>query len=461
MSKSTHQFEVKGVDKSAGAFGSIKNRAAATSAQIRSMVGGAIAAAGAYLSFRAIKGGIDELGYLSDVAQKTSTSVDELTKTATALEILGIQNMGVQQLGKAFDYMAKTTGRTGMEGFYQTIAELGKIPDASKRAEMSMKVFGKSGMEFMPLVNAAKDGTAAFRSVVDAMPAVSQAAAGMGDELSDAEKIGAAGFKSIWLKALGAVCSQFGVDFRGGASAMVAYVDYGVSVAWRYLKSLFDKNDEGVRRFETAWKTVGFGIVRSVVTISAVCFEYIKTIPERLLAGFAGGIMGIPGIFSKSYRESHDQKMKEWVSGISQEMWMEVDKDLKALGIDIVKDSLKVELQGLFSDVKIDDLEEKLEKMLKLAARLRENVGNAAMSSGVRNKNDTELKELDNVRKARILNDLVLGGSNAALKMQLLGPTYQSDTKKMVSILQKIEQNTEKTADNTEESGETMNVIDR
>ena len=121
MSKSTHQFEIKGVDKSAGAFGSIKNRAAATSTQIRSMVGGALGALGAYFTFRSIKGGIDELGHLSDIAQKTNTSVGDLTQTAAAMNALGIQNMGVDQLGKAFDYMAKTTGRSGMEGFYKTV----------------------------------------------------------------------------------------------------------------------------------------------------------------------------------------------------------------------------------------------------------------------------------------------------------------------------------------------------
>ena len=57
MSKSTHQVAIKGVDQTGAAFKSISNRAKATGAQIRSIMGGAIAAAGAYLSFRSIKSG--------------------------------------------------------------------------------------------------------------------------------------------------------------------------------------------------------------------------------------------------------------------------------------------------------------------------------------------------------------------------------------------------------------------
>lgn len=199
MSQSTHQIKVKGVDQTGGAFSSIKNRAAATGAQVRSMLGGALAAAGAYLGFRAVKGGIDELGHLSDIAQKTSTSVGELTQTAAAMGALGIQNMGVDQLAKSFDYMAKTTGRTGMAGFYQTIAELGKIEDVAQRGQEAMKIFGRSGMEFMPLINAADTSVEALQTVVAAMPKVPQSAADAGDAMSDAMGFAANQVKSIWL----------------------------------------------------------------------------------------------------------------------------------------------------------------------------------------------------------------------------------------------------------------------
>ena len=84
MSKSSHQIAVTGVDQTAKTFQSIQARAIATGRRISSVMGGAIAAAGAYLSFRSIKGGIDELGSLSDMAMKAGTSVEFLTKATTA-----------------------------------------------------------------------------------------------------------------------------------------------------------------------------------------------------------------------------------------------------------------------------------------------------------------------------------------------------------------------------------------
>ena len=216
MSQSTHQIRVQAKDQTSAAFGSIKSRAAATGAQIRSMLGGALAAAGAYLGFRAVKGGIDELGHLSDIAQKTSTSVGELTQTAAAMSALGIQNMGVDQLAKTFDFLAKNTGRTGMAGFYQTIGEIGKLPNAADRAQAAMKAFGKSGMELMPLINAADTSVEALQTVVAAMPKVPQSAADAGDAMSDAMGFAANQAKSIWLQGLASICGWFDNEYKGG-----------------------------------------------------------------------------------------------------------------------------------------------------------------------------------------------------------------------------------------------------
>ena len=105
MSSSTHQIKVKANDQTAGAFASIQNRAKAAGVNIRKMLGGAIAAAGAYLGVRSFVAGVDELGRLSDTAMKASTSVDELTSAATALKVLGI-NSSIDSLAQAFAKMA-------------------------------------------------------------------------------------------------------------------------------------------------------------------------------------------------------------------------------------------------------------------------------------------------------------------------------------------------------------------
>ena len=70
--------------------------------------------------------------------------------------------------------------------------------------------------------------------------------------------------------------------------------------------------------------------------------------------------------------------------------------------------------------------------------------------------------EADVGRQTRISNDLVMAGSNAAMRMQILGPTLQSESKKQTALLERIATNTEKTADNTEESAkEGFDTLDK
>ena len=108
---------VTGIDKTGAAFNSIRNRARRTGAQIRSIMGGAIAAAGAYLSLRAIKGAVDELGKLSDLAMKAGTSVEFLTKSATAFKVAGL-DVTAESLTRALQYMQKNTGQQGEGAFF-------------------------------------------------------------------------------------------------------------------------------------------------------------------------------------------------------------------------------------------------------------------------------------------------------------------------------------------------------
>ena len=411
MSKSTHQFEIKGVDKSGGAFSSIKGRAAATAAQIRSMVGGALAAAGAYMSFRAIKGGIDELGHLSDIAQKTSTDVGELTGAVAAMGALGIQNMGVDQLGRAFDYMAKTTGRSGMEGFYQTIGELGKIPDVAKRGQEAMRIFGRSGMEFMPLINAADTSVEALQTVVNAMPKVPQSAADAGDAMSDAMGFAANQVKSIWLQGLGAICGWFDNEYKGGvreASLQAGnYMEYYAKLAATKCIAWYRKVQEYLKRYGDFWGTL-VGAKMGGASWSEA-FDMAGTAYEQAAAEY------------EEVAEEIDQKEQERT-----ERFKRAFEDRK----------IAIEnFQGAYNKAAIS-----IEKRKGLDGKAAEDVA----------------------RQTRISNDLIMGGSNAATRLQLLGPTLQSEQKKTNELLEKVVENTAKTADNTEEtaSGENMGVID-
>lgn len=420
---------VKGVDQTGAAFGSIKNRAAATGAQIRTMLGGALAAAGAYLGFRAIKGGIDELGHLSDVAMKTSTSVDELTQAATAMSVLGIQNMGVEQLAKAFDYMAKATGRTGMAGFYETVAQLGKIEDVAQRSQAAMQIFGRSGMEFMPLLNAANDGTEALQGLIGVMPGISDAAAQSADSVSDSMTIAGDNLKKIWYNALGVICRNLDEQFPGGvrqatAAAMVHFESW-VKKAWRYL--------------------VWFG------TNSGIVFSAAVTNWEEILKAFGEYFKDIFSAIGDFFVGMWNTTWEDWKNG----KWFGKGPEMLAAGLEKAVEKAGKKLAPLlglgdlidldFGDIdeglrlelaKIEKLGEWYDKSVKTTRARAAEGGGGAMS----------------LKTPAIRNDLILGGSNAATRLQLLGPTLQSETKKQTSILEKIAANTEKVADNTEEN---------
>lgn len=214
---------VNGIDKTGAAFTSIRNRAKATGASIRSIMGGAIAAAGAYLSFRSIKSGIDELGNLSDLAMKAGTSVEFLTKASTAFQVSGL-NVGTDQLVKSMQYLEKATGKTGESAFFEAIESLSKIEDPVKRGAEATRMFGRSALELQPLINGGEEAVKKFRTFQELMPGVSSSAANAGDEIADAMTIAGNGMKSIWLKVIGKVCALFGDEFPGGVRAGVLNV---------------------------------------------------------------------------------------------------------------------------------------------------------------------------------------------------------------------------------------------
>lgn len=406
MSSSQHQIQVKGVDKTGGAFASIKNRAASAGASIQKLVGGAFAAAGAYLGFRAVAGGINELGHLSDIAQKTSTSVDELTRAATAFNVLGIQHMGVDEIGKAFDYMAKTTGRTGMAGFYQTLEELGKIPDAAARGQEAMRIFGKSGMELMPLVNAADTTVDALQTVVNAMPGVPQAAADVGDAAADAMAFAANQVKSVWLQGLGFLANKINNDYTGDVrtAALRAgnYLEY-------YTKRAVSKCLTWWKKYTGAWSAVGSAI---------------------------GGAVG--GFREKGWRGIAEGWSIGWESGIEElaETIIEADK-------------LDEERTARWRK-NYEDRAAVIEHFAKAYDR-------AAISLAKRNATDNGggngLKGLASAAKSlpALRNDLIFGGSNDALKMQLRGASTQNEMKVQTATLKQIADNTKKTAEGVED----------
>ena len=438
MSKSTHQVAIKGVDQTAGAFNSIAARAKATGAQIRSIMGGAIAAAGAYLSVRAVKEAVAELGKLDDIASKTSTNVEELTQAVNGLQIIGIST-SVDSLAKSLMLMQKNTGRSGMAGFYETIEELGKIPDVAERSKQAMAIFGRSGLELMPIVNAAREGTDAIKGVIGAMPGIPAAAAKAGDDANDAWSIVCAEFHSLWLQTVGAVLRFFGADMGNGMRQAAA---------------------EGMAQFEFGIKT-GFVSVKMAL---AQIWRYTAGYIQQFFSAIANGIgVGIQSIQAAAVGVYKGKGIKE--------LWKEQLWYFKE-GMDAVKDGWSDTGEKL--DQELRDLDEENQKRVDAWMKRRDEKMEAASKLGLNYRKVSEAMSAPDApggnnatpanvaeavsRAVRVSNSLIMGGSNAERRLSVLGPTYQNEQKKQTEYLKTIAKNTEKTAENTD-GGEDLQVL--
>lgn len=392
MADANLNLKAKGVDQTAQMFKSIKNRAKDTGISIKKMLGGSLAAAGAYLGFRNIISGFNELGSMSDIAQKTSTNVGELTSMLTSLAVLGIKT-DIDSLAKSFQTMERNTGRSGMAGFYQTLEELGKIPDIQKRNEEAMKVFGKSGLEFMPLINASKDGTTALREVSGAFIEVSQSAADNGDKIADSMTIATNGFKNLWLNALGAVGEWFDGLFAGGVrqatAELMADIEYNAKLM--------------VITFQRAFKQIGGGLVALGESIGGAIGAAIGTLWE-------GGSW---------------EDYKNNVGNAISKPWENLETDLAEFDAE--------------AQARANNWAKRHEERLQAIKNLESNISaSVAVSGHVNNPVAEVAKKLD-----KVSNALVEANTNEVQKMAILGPQLNSETKKQTQILEKIAKNTE------------------
>lgn len=391
MSQSTHNIAIKGKDQTATAFQSIQARAIAAGNRIRKVIGGALAAAGAYLSFRSIVNGINELGSLSDMAAKAGVSVDALTRSATAFQVAGL-NLPVETLAKSFQYLQKNTGKGGLDNFYGVLDAIRKIEDPAKRGAELVKNFGRAGTELMPLIDGGNEAIEKIKTLTSLMPGVSQAAADAGDAAADSLTVCGKGAQSLFLRAIGKIIGYWSDDFPGGVRAgalnAVNYVEWFLQRTWAKL---------------THWGTK-----------AGLLFEQI-------------GNMMFNGYSYEQAREELDRLM-----GI-------VDTEFEGKLADI--DKAREDYKSKLAEMEVDDL---------------------ANIFGDNTKKDREENKATEPAqtKPRVNNELILGESYKAMRLTMLGPET-TELKKQTSLLQKIESNTKKTAEEVADyEGETYAETD-
>lgn len=384
MSSSTHQIQVKAVDQTKAGFASIKGRAAAASAAIGKMMRGAIAGAGAYFGARAIAGTVNELGRMSDMAMKAGMSVEDLTRTSTAFQVAGL-DVSVDSLTKSMQYLQKTTGQSGYDGFTRTLKTIASIGDVTERNQALVKAFGRSGMELQPLVEGGDEMIDRFTRLKDLMPGLSSGAADAGDEVADAMTIAGQGAKSLWQKVIGKICSLWSEDFPGGVRAgalnAVNYIEHFCKVALNRL---------------TLWGTKVAFAMQAVWNFAANDYDW-------------------------------DDAWKEYEMNVAE---LQRAQDAELEKIDRAREEYKKKLK----EASVDDL-------AGLFGR-RQKRGAAVSATG-----DSSSGSSTASRLPAISNALMMAGSNDAMRVAMLGPTVQSEAKKQTSLLEKIAENTQAAAE--------------
>ena len=462
MSNSTHNLKLKGVDATGGAFASVGAKAKATGASIRAALGGALAAAGAYLSLRSVAGAVNQLGQLSDLAMKAGMSVEFLTKATTAFQVAGL-NVSAESLVKAMQYMQKNTGKQGEGAFFDIAKQIAAIPDAAQRAQAAVQVFGRSGMEMMPLVNNGQEAIEKFQKLQSLMPGVSQSAADAGDETSDSMKILGSGIHTVFLEVVGNLIGMFSKDLPGGMRA-------GALSAANWLMTFAKKAKATlvviganigafggllVDGFMPAIKLVGAGITKVFSTVKD-SIKYVGTSILSTLALVYDTATKGPKVAWETFKGTMNQANSDFAKGFFDTSDFDGPMaQLKQAG-DIFSDTLAQADKAFQASMGAADKgrEEYLAKLKTF------NVNDLAGAFGKTGGAAIAGEAFGTAAAKRISNALILGGSNQANKLAILGPQYQNEIKKIADGVAKIVQNTEKTAENTEEGGESYAPTD-
>jgi hypothetical protein len=440
-------LNVKGVNKTGKVFKEI----AATAARVgktAALVGGAVFG-GAAAAFAATA---KSLGHLSDVAMQAGTSADEITRLSSAMGVLGIKSQTPEMLAMAFQKMTKAVGETGVSGFKKTIAAIAEMETAEERSAEAMRVFGDAGLHFMPLIEAAKDGTAALDDVMAGMPGISDAAANAGDAVADAMQIMGDGSKALWAEAVGSIAKMADEHFAGGireaAMKANAYVEYYVTMFWRSCVATFENIQKAYTALSADWgntfsqvfkflwgsfKSFGKFLWEEIKNIGAVVRDFLK----EVWSGLNGDGFSWKRVVQNANFAEVGKKFVEEMRG-----------NMSKINI----------FDGVqWSEVEMGDAVQKLETKLQAATKAAVAVSSAAVATVAK---ESAENTTDKVREAvkSVKNDFIQAGSYRAASMSLRAD-YGKDADKTVKAVNAVKAVNEKIAAAAEKVANNMPII--
>lgn len=427
MASTNITLHAKAVNKTGSVFADVA----------KSVKGIGVAFAGAAgVGMAAFAKGVSDLGKLSDIAQKAGASTESITRLSEALGMLGVASSSPEQVANAFARMQATTGQVGEEGFKNVVSQIGELPTAMERAQAATAVFGKSGRDLIPVIEAvAQNGIGAFESIAAAMPEVSQGAADAGDAVADSFGIMTAGAKNLWLNAVGEISKVIDGAFDGGirAAAMrgAAYMEYFAKRAWRSVTYT-------VGHFPEVFMEWGDFMARFFGSLGTLVWDWVKSV---------GNLFANLG-----------EQIWNWLNGDS----FDAAKLLENVKFSDPLKEFKAEVGKAWEDMELippeayADLDAKLAESIERANVAAANVAKAAIPanvSAIAEKAEKAMQKGGSASRSAgaSSNAFVAGGSYAAMTASLRAAMSKDDAvkeqRKGNGILDKIRTACESTAD--------------
>lgn len=280
-------LSIRGVDTTRRVFASVRKNLALMASQARvaaTATAGAVAGIGA-----AIRASANSFGTLSDRAAQANVAASSLYALSNGLQIAGAKSATIDSLTDALSRMTKATGRTGVEGLKETVAEIAAIPEEGARVQQLQAIFGRA---FGPgLAALVRNGSDAARAEIDKLiaagPRVSDSLVSVGDAIADGMASAWAnvrtGWNESWVEIGATFADHFGKPQRQFWADIGAYVRFFVQTAFRHGETLF-QNFKTVFGEEGIWGLVQKSVqgwIASIVSFAekaGAAFVWLKDV---------------------------------------------------------------------------------------------------------------------------------------------------------------------------------------
>lgn len=233
-SSTSVRLTVRGTDQTRAMLAGIRARLGLFASQVRTIGVASVAglAGGVIALGAAIQRSAREFSVLGDRAAQAGTTADELTRLTSALDRAGVRGANLETITQGLARMAQTTGRTGVEGLRETLAEISSIGDEGARVRELSRVFGRTfGPGLAALVRQGPDALReGLEGVMAAMPGVNNRLVEAGDALAD----GFATARDGILRGIQSLLVELGTRIVGGTGMTARQLGAVIAAYARY-----------------------------------------------------------------------------------------------------------------------------------------------------------------------------------------------------------------------------------